>query len=72
MTLFDPRRFTELTVPTMLLVGEMSLPRELDNARGVAAALPNARIVVLPGEQHVAMHTDPDLFVREVVSFLSE
>lgn len=69
---FDPGRFAEMRTPTMLLVGEMSLPRELDNARGVAAALPNARVVVLPGQQHVAMHTDPDLFVREVVSFLSE
>jgi pimeloyl-ACP methyl ester carboxylesterase len=69
---FDPRRFAEMRTPTMLLVGEMSLPRELDNARGVAAALPTARVVVLPGQQHVAMHTDPELFVREVVRFLSE
>ncbi len=69
---FDPGRFAEMRTPTMLLVGEMSLPRELDNARGVAAALPNARVVVLPGQQHLAMHTDPDLFVREVASFLSE
>ncbi|HEX6050540.1 MAG TPA: alpha/beta hydrolase [Gemmatimonadaceae bacterium] len=69
---FEPRRFAAMMTPTMLLVGEKSLPRELDNAQGVAAALPNARVVVLPGQQHVAMHTAPDLFVREVVSFFLE
>jgi pimeloyl-ACP methyl ester carboxylesterase len=36
----------------------------------VSAALPNSRVVVLPGQQHIAMDTAPDLFVREVVAFL--
>ena len=34
------------------------------------AALPNARAVVMPGQQHIAMDTNPELFAGEVVSFL--
>jgi pimeloyl-ACP methyl ester carboxylesterase len=34
--------------------------------------LPNSTIVTMPGEQHIAMDTNPDLFVQEVVSFLLE
>src|SRR5258708_40058617 len=34
--------------------------------------LPNSRILVLPGQQHIAMDTAPDLFVREVLAFLAK
>jgi pimeloyl-ACP methyl ester carboxylesterase len=67
---FEPERFRTMRTPTLLLVGEHSPPRELENARGVAAALPEARVVVLPGQQHAAMYAAPELFVREVVQFL--
>jgi hypothetical protein len=33
-------------------------------------ALPNSSVVVLSGQQHIAMDLDPDLFVREVLAFL--
>jgi pimeloyl-ACP methyl ester carboxylesterase len=67
---FAPDRFGGVRSPTLLLVGEDSPPRELQNANGVAAALPDARVVVMPGQQHAAMHTAPDLFVDEIVRFL--
>jgi hypothetical protein len=51
-------------------VGGDSPPRELESARGVAAALPDARIAILAGQQYVAMHTAPDAFASEVVKFL--
>jgi pimeloyl-ACP methyl ester carboxylesterase len=70
--LFTPARFARMRVPTLLLAGEDSPSRELTNARAVAAALPDARVKVLPGQQHIAMHTAPDTFVREVVEFLAE
>jgi pimeloyl-ACP methyl ester carboxylesterase len=69
---FDPARFREMTVPTLLLVGEKSPSRERKNAEGAARLLANARIEFLPGEQHLAMYTSPDLFVSEVVRFLEE
>jgi hypothetical protein len=35
----------------------------------VDAALPNSRIVVLPGQGHVAIDTGTDLFTTEVLRF---
>lgn len=67
---FAPDRFRELRTPTLLLVGGDSPPRELASATRVADALPDARITVLAGQQHVAMYTAPDTFVKEVVQFL--
>lgn len=69
---FAPERFKSLRTPTLLLVGGDSPLRELENAEGVAAALPEARVVVLPGQQHAAMYTAPELFVREIVRFFKE
>jgi pimeloyl-ACP methyl ester carboxylesterase len=67
---FEPERFREMGAPTPLLVGGESPRRELENARGVAAALPDARVVTLPGQQHAAMHTAPELFIEQVARFL--
>lgn len=68
---FEPERFRSLRVPTLLMVGGNSPPHELQYANAVAEALPDARVLVLPGQQHLAMYIAPDLFVREVVKFLS-
>jgi pimeloyl-ACP methyl ester carboxylesterase len=59
-----------MLAPTLLLVGEDSPPRELEHAQGVAGALPNAQVILLPGQQHLAMYMAPDAFVGEVVRFL--
>lgn len=67
---FRPERFKALQLPVTLLVGEDSPPREFQNAEGVADALHNSQIVTLPGQQHAAMYTAPDLFVREVIQIL--
>lgn len=68
---FEPERFGNMSTPTALLVGGDSPPRELENAMGVANALPDAKVVILPGQQHAAMYTAPDIFVREVEQFVS-
>jgi pimeloyl-ACP methyl ester carboxylesterase len=67
---FEPARFQAMRAPTLLLVGGESPAAELEDARRVAEALPDARVVVLPGQAHVAMHTAPELFVGEVARFL--
>jgi pimeloyl-ACP methyl ester carboxylesterase len=69
---FTPERFGSMRTPTLLMVGGDSPARELENASGVAAALPDARVVALPGQQHAAMYAAPDIFVREVIRFLEE
>lgn len=69
---FSPGRFAGMHTPTLLLVGGDSPPREMVNARGVAEALPDARVSVLPGQQHAAMYAAPEAFLTEVVRFLDE
>ncbi|CAN5785140.1 alpha/beta hydrolase [soil metagenome] len=64
---FRPERFGGVRTPTALLVGGDSPPRELQNATAIARALPDADVVVLPGQQHAAMHAAPQDFVRAVV-----
>jgi pimeloyl-ACP methyl ester carboxylesterase len=67
---FRPERFAAMKLPTLLLVGGDS-PHFLKAAIGSAhAALPHSRLVSLPGQQHIAMDTAPELFVREVTAFL--
>lgn len=65
---FEPDRFRGVTVPVTLLVGGESPPREMANARAVAAALPDSRVVILPGQEHLAMYTAPDEFANQVVA----
>jgi pimeloyl-ACP methyl ester carboxylesterase len=67
---FDPARFERMSVPTTFIVGGDSPSRELSNAVGAAKALPDARVVILPGVQHLAMYTAPDIFVRELRQLL--
>ena len=56
--------------PTLFLVGGDSPARERENAEAIAAGLPDARVAVLPGQQHLAMYTAPEAFVAEVGRFL--
>ena len=67
---FEPERFKHLNVPTLLLVGGDSPQIVKETIEAWHAALPNSKIVVLPGQQHMAQHTAPDLFLHEVQSFL--
>jgi pimeloyl-ACP methyl ester carboxylesterase len=69
---FEPERFKNLHVPTLLLLGGDSPQFFRAAIEALNAALPNSRIVVLPGQQHIAIDTAPDLFAREVLTFLAE
>jgi pimeloyl-ACP methyl ester carboxylesterase len=69
---FEPKRFTDMRTPTLLLLGGDSPPFFKAAIEAVNDALPNSRIVVLPGQQHTAMNTAPELFVREVLQFLQD
>ena len=69
---FDAQRFKDLHTPTLLLQGGDS-PQFLKQAtETIDAALPNSRIAVMPGQQHIAMYTAPELFVTELLRFLLE
>lgn len=67
---FDPATAARVGVPVLLLVGSDS-PRDIKaDPDVVAAALPDARIHELPGQQHVAQLTAPELLARVVLDFL--
>jgi pimeloyl-ACP methyl ester carboxylesterase len=67
---FEPKRFKQLNVPTLLLVGGDSPPEVKLTIDKWHSALPNSRMVVLPGQQHMAHFMAPELFLQEVQSFL--
>jgi pimeloyl-ACP methyl ester carboxylesterase len=67
---FDPEQAAKITVPTLMLTGADSSDPSTVDIDAVAAALPDARIVVLEGQQHVADVLAPELFANRVVTFL--
>ena len=69
---FNAGRFGSLNTPTLLLLGGDSPFFFKAATEIVAATLSNSRVVVLPGQGHIALDTAPDLFVREVINFLKE
>jgi pimeloyl-ACP methyl ester carboxylesterase len=70
--LFDPRRVAGITVPVLLLVGEQSAEVWQNDVKAVAGALPDARIGVLEGQEHVADALAPELVARHLLAFLRE
>jgi pimeloyl-ACP methyl ester carboxylesterase len=69
---FEPERFRHLNVRTLLLLGGDSPALFKASIEALHDALPNSRVVILPGQQHIAIDTAPDLFAQEVQAFLSE
>jgi pimeloyl-ACP methyl ester carboxylesterase len=67
---FDPERLRALHVPTLLLVGGESTLYHKATTATIANALPNARVVELPGQQHNANFTAPELLATEILRFL--
>jgi pimeloyl-ACP methyl ester carboxylesterase len=67
---FQADKFANMRVPTLLLLGGDSPPPFSEATAQVDAALPDSRVVILPGQRHIAMDVAPDLFVREVEQFL--
>lgn len=67
---FDATRFEDVTVPAMFLLGSDSPPFMKAATEAANAALPDSRICVLEGQEHVAMYAAPALFVEEVEAFL--
>lgn len=59
-----------VTVPTLLLYGEDDRRSPPDVAASLAASIPSARLVLVPGVGHDVHVEAPDVFDREVRSFL--
>ncbi len=67
---FDAEKFTGLAVLTLLVLGGDSPLLFKKAIEALNAALPRNRVVIMPGQQHIAMDTNPDLFSKEVLEFL--
>lgn len=57
-------------MPVLLVLGENSPDPAKPYAGTVAEGLPNARIMMLDGHDHVADALDPEFFAARVVPFL--
>lgn len=66
----DAEHAAKITVPVLLLTGENSSDTSKADIDEVANALPDARIVILQGHEHVADVLAPEVFAQHVLAFL--
>jgi pimeloyl-ACP methyl ester carboxylesterase len=66
----EPEQAARIRVPVLLVTGEDSTDPAKAEAGAVAAALPDARTLVLAGQQHIADILDPETFTRHLLQFL--
>lgn len=67
---FDPERFAQLAIPTLILVGEDSPGWRHEAMGALHTALPQSQLRVLANQGHLATHTAPDLLARQIIGFL--
>ncbi len=61
---FDPKHFVSLHTPTLFLLGDQSPPFMAASVRSGAAAVPSAKLQMLPGQQHGALVQAPDMLAK--------
>jgi pimeloyl-ACP methyl ester carboxylesterase len=68
---FQAERFANMQTLTALLLGGDSPLLYRQGVERLDAALPNSQIIILPGQQHIAHHANPELLAAAVRQFLS-
>ena len=66
-----PEKLPSISCPTIVVHGELD-PIPVESSRFVANAIPNAELVVLPGESHFAFIENPEAFAAAIEPFLEE
>lgn len=61
---------SEIRCPTLAMTGAEDFGNSPDMTQRMAAAIPGARAVILPGLRHMALAEDPTAFNAPLVSFL--
>jgi pimeloyl-ACP methyl ester carboxylesterase len=69
---FDKRRFSNMKTQTMLLLGGESPAFTHEAVNLINSSLPDSKIVILEGEQHIAHHTNRELLTQKLLEFLME
>ena len=64
-------RLAEISVPTLVIVGELDRPEMLEIAERLEAEIPNARRETIAGTAHVPSMERSEEFDRLVLDFLS-
>ena len=60
-----------LRVPTLVIVGDQDLATPVSAAEALAAAIPGARLTILPGAAHIPTVEHPDAVTAAIGAFLS-
>lgn len=63
-------RLNEVQVSVLIIVGELDAARTLASVEHLAANLPDARKVVMPGAAHLPNMEQPTDYNRRVLEFL--
>lgn len=59
-----------ITVPTLVVVGEDDKATPVESSRKMAATIPGAELVIIPGAGHVSNIEQPDAFNQALITFL--
>jgi pimeloyl-ACP methyl ester carboxylesterase len=65
-------RVATITVPTLALHGVEDVPIPLERGRAMVAAMPNARLVEVPGAGHTSNLENPPIVNRAIRDFLDQ
>jgi pimeloyl-ACP methyl ester carboxylesterase len=67
---FDAEKLAELKTSTLLILGGDSPPFARQVIDILNSAIPNSKIVIMTGQQHIAHYTNPELLAEEILKFL--
>lgn len=65
-----PEQAARIRVPVLLVTGQESADPAKAEVDTVAAALPDARQLMLAGQEHIADILDPETFAKHLLEFL--
>ncbi len=66
-----PATFARISIPTLVMTGEEDALIPAAAARGLAKAIPGARLVAYPGVGHVPMEQIPERSAADLRAFLA-
>lgn len=68
----DPAQLGAVRTPTLMLRGSDSPDWIVADTDAVAALLPDVRVTILEGQQHLAHYQAPDVLAEHIVAFLTD
>ena len=62
----------QVTLPTLIIVGDQDVATPLANAERIQALIPGSKLVVIPGAGHSSAIEEPEAVNRALVEFLDD